>query len=268
VVRKLMQDGRRPLCVGLFFSLGHASVVILACVVIAATAAAVPLDAVRAVTGTIGSAVSATFLLLIGFANLLILRQVWGQMRRVREQGALAAEPHPDAAAGGLLTRLLRPALRLIRRSWQMYPLGFLFGLGLQVGCKLEQQSMYCGVACGARQGMFTAGMTLVDTADSILMVGAYDWALADPLRKLWYNLTITAASVAVALLIGGVEAAGMLADRLSLDGPGWRLVAALNDDITTLGCAVIAIFILAWIVSAAIYRWTAWSVRVVPAPD
>ncbi|MBN8909019.1 MAG: HoxN/HupN/NixA family nickel/cobalt transporter, partial [Rhodospirillales bacterium] len=156
------------------------------------------------------------------------------------------------------------------------YPLGFLFGLGFDTATEIGLMAI---AATQAAQGLdpwqvlvfpalFTAGMTLVDTADSILMVGAYDWALADPLRKLWYNLTITAASVAVALLIGGVEAAGMLADRLSLDGPGWRLVAALNDDITTLGCAVIAIFILAWIVSAAIYRWTAWSVRVVPAPD
>ncbi|OJW19054.1 MAG: nickel transporter [Rhodospirillales bacterium 69-11] len=276
VVRKLMQDGQRPIGVGLFFSLGHASVVFLACAVIAATAATIPLEAVREVTGTIGTAVSASFLMLIGLGNLLILRQVWGQLRHVRRDGRLPAQPFDAAGPQGLLTRLLRPALRAIRRSWQMYPLGFLFGLGFDTATEIGLMAIAATQAAGGLHpwevlvfpALFTAGMTLVDSADSILMVGAYEWAFVDPLRKLWYNLTITAASVAVALLIGGVEAAGMLADRLSLDGPAWRFVATLNEDVTLLGCLVIGIFVLAWIVSAGLYRWAAWNVRPATAQD
>ena len=145
-----------------------------------------------------------------------------------------------------------------------MYPLGFLFGLGFDTATEIG----LLGIAASqTMQGMahwqmlvfpalFTAGMTLVDTADSALMVGAYGWAAVRPMRKLWYNLTITAASVAVAVLIGGAEALGLLAERFDLHGPVWSFVARLNDDMNGLGFAVIGIFVACWAGSMLIYRW------------
>lgn len=145
-----------------------------------------------------------------------------------------------------------------------MYPLGFLFGLGFDTATEVGLLGIS---ATQASQGMspwqamvfpalFTAGMAVVDTADSVLMVGAYGWAFVNPLRKLWYNLTITAASVLVALLIGGVEALGLLADQLALTGPFWDAVGNLNDSFGYLGFAVVGIFVLCWTASTIIYRW------------
>jgi high-affinity nickel-transport protein len=264
VVRKLMQDGRRPFGVGLWFSLGHSTVVGLACLGIAATASALQIGEVRALTATVGTAVSAVFLLLIALVNLMILRGVWRSFREVRSGTAPPAQAFDTMLGGGVLARLFRPLFRVIRRSWQMYPLGFLFGLGFDTATEVGLLAI---AATQAAQGLghwqvlvfpalFTAGMALVDTADSVLMVGAYGWALVRPMRKLWYNLTITAASVAVALLIGGIEALGLIADRLGLDGAIWSAVAALNDDLANLGFVVVGIFVLTWVLSAAIYRW------------
>ena len=254
VVRKLMQDGQRPVEVGLYFSLGHSTVVVLACLTIAATAAG--LEGARAVGGTIGTAVSAGFLLAVAAINLVTLRGIWRDFRGART-GATAPPTGP-------LAWLLRRPMRLIGQSWHMYPLGFLFGLGFDTATEIG----LLGIAADqAIQGtphwqmlifpaLFTAGMTLVDTADSALMVGAYGMAAVQPMRKLWYNLTITAASVAVATLIGGAEALGLLAERFDLHGPVWSFVTGLNDDMNRLGFAVIGIFVLCWAGSVLIYRW------------
>jgi high-affinity nickel-transport protein len=254
VVRKLMREGQRPVDAGLYFSLGHSTVVVLACLLIAATASG--LQGAKDFGGTVGTAVSAGFLLIIAAVNLHSLRGIWRDFRGARTGS--------DAAPTGVLAWLLRRPMRLIGRSWHMYPLGFLFGLGFDTATEVG----LLGIAASeSAQGMphwqmlifpalFTAGMTLVDTADSALMVGAYGWADVRPMRKLWYNLTITAASVAVAVLIGGVEALGLLADRFDLHGPVWSFVTGLNDDMNRLGFAVIGIFVLCWAGSALIYRW------------
>jgi len=267
VVRKLLQDGRRGEPVGFFFSLGHSTVVILASAAIAATTAAMQdrLAGFRAVGGPIGTTISAAFLLLIALANLAILRGVWRSFRHVAAGGALEEAGLTAVLAGrGLLARLFRPLFRVVARSWHMYPLGFLFGLGFDTATEVGLIGIS---ATQASQGMspwqilvfpalFTAGMALVDTTDSILMVGAYGWALLRPLRKLWYNLTMTAASVVVALLIGGIEALGLLVERFGLQGGVWSLIAGLNDDLADLGFAVVAVFLLAWGLSALVYRW------------
>jgi len=267
VVRKLMQEGGRPLAVGFFFSLGHSTIVILASLAIAATAAAMQgsLERFKDVGGIIGTSVSGGFLLLIGLANLLILRGIWRSFRHVAAGGHLEAEGLDMLlAGGGPMARLFRPLFRTVTRSWHMYPIGFLFGLGFDTATEVGLLGI---AAAEAAQGMswwqtlvfpalFTVGMALVDTTDSVLMVGAYGWAFIHPIRKLWYNLTITAASVVVALLIGGIELLGLLADELGLDGGLWSVVAALNDDLTNFGFAVIGIFVLAWAASALIYRW------------
>jgi high-affinity nickel-transport protein len=162
------------------------------------------------------------------------------------------------------MARLFRPLFGAITQCWHMYPLGFLFGLGFDTATEVGLLGIS---ATQAAQGMspwhamvfpvlFTAGMALVDTADSVLMVGAYGWAFVHPLRKLWYNLTITAASVLVALLIGGVEALGLLGGQLALTGPFWAAIERLNGNFGYLGFAVIGIFVGCWGVSTIIYRW------------
>jgi high-affinity nickel-transport protein len=265
VVRKLMQDGRRPLAVGFFFSLGH-STLVLATVAVVVMAASVParFAPIRELGAAVGSGVSATFLLAIALVNAFILRDVWRRFRSVRRGEHVEAEDLDGLLGRGLLARLFRPLFRVISASWHMYPVGLLFALGFDTATEIG----LLGVAAAqTAQGLspwsilifpalFAAGMVLVDTTDGVFMVGAYGWAFANPLRKLWYNLTITAVSVLVAVLIGGVEALSIVADRLALQGSFWRAVADLNDGLAFAGFAVIGLCVLCWIASALIYRW------------
>lgn len=279
VVRKLMQDGQRPYTVGLWFSLGHSTIVVLASLAIAATAAAMQgrLEAAKEIGGVVGTLVSAGFLLAIAAANFIILLSIWRSLRQVRRGGSLDEEALDLLLGGrGFLARLFRPLFRAITRSWHMYPLGFLFGLGFDTATEVGLLGIS---ATQAAQGMspwqamvfptlFTAGMALVDTTDSALMVGAYGWAFVNPLRKLWYNLTITAASVVVALFIGGIEALGLLGDQLALSGPFWDAVGSLNDSLGYLGFAVVGIFVAAWIASTVVYRWLGYDRLEVTKPS
>jgi high-affinity nickel-transport protein len=266
VVRKLMQEGRHPISVGFFFSLGHSTIVVLASVAIAATAAMTQdqLTAFHNLGAAIGTIVSALFLLAIGLANLFILKGIWAAFSRART-GRRIVEEDLNALLGqcGLLARLFRPMFRLVTRSWQMYPIGFLFGLGFDTATEIGLLGIS---ATQAAQGLsfwtilifpalFTAGMSIVDTTDSVTMVGAYGWAFTTPIRKLWYNLTITAASVVVAVFIGGIEALGLIGDKLGLQGGFWGVVGGLNDNLTNFGFAVVGVFIASWVISTIIYR-------------
>jgi len=266
VTRKLMQEGKRPVTIGFFFSLGHSTVVVLASIVVAGTATAFKdqFAAFQSVGGVIGTLVSALFLLAIAAMNIVILVTVHRTFQRVK-----AGEPYVDEdlnvllAGRGLLARIFRPMFRMVRRSWHMYPLGFLFGLGFDTATEVALLGIS---ATQASQGLpiwsilvfpalFTAGMSLVDTTDSILMLGAYGWAFVKPIRKLYYNMTITFVSVMVALLVGGIEALGLAGGQLGLQGPFWDGIGALNDNFGTIGYLIIAVFILSWIASAVIYR-------------
>ncbi|HUZ74477.1 MAG TPA: HoxN/HupN/NixA family nickel/cobalt transporter [Stellaceae bacterium] len=265
VTRKLMQEGQRPVAVGFFFSLGHAAVVALAVAAVALTAGALQdrFAAFRAVGGLIGTGVSVSFLFAMAVVNLFVLASVYRRFRAMRSGSGLAvAGLDDDLDRRGILARLCRPLFRLIRRSWHMFPLGFLFGLGFETATEIA----LLGIAAdAARQqpigsimvfpALFAAGMTLIDSTDSVLMVGAYGWAFVKPIRKLYYNLIITAVSVVVALVVGGIEALGLVADRLSLDSPFWAYVALLNRDFGRLGYLIIAIFIASWALSALVYR-------------
>ncbi|PRG89647.1 HoxN/HupN/NixA family nickel/cobalt transporter [Burkholderia gladioli] len=272
VTRKLMQDGKRPFSVGLFFSLGHSTIVILATLGIAISALALRsrFDGFKAVGGTIGTAVSAGFLLVLALINLVILRDIWRRYRRARAAGAEAAAHHEHEAGshhhapGGLLTRLLRPLFRLVTRSAHMYPVGLLFGLGFDTATEIGLLAI---AAAQANQGLplhavlvfpalFTAGMTLIDSTDNVLMVHAYGWAMDDPKRKLAYNLSITFVSAAVALVIGGVEALGLAADKLGLAGGFWDAIGAINERFGAIGYGIVALFLACWVGSILFHRW------------
>jgi len=266
VTRKLMQEGKRPVAVGFFFSLGHSTVVVLASAAVAATALAFKqeFDSFRDVGGVLGTLVSALFLLAIAIMNIVILAGVYRTFQRVKAGGSYVEEDLNTLLAGrGLLARLFRPLFAMIERSWHMYPLGFLFGLGFDTATEIGLLGI---AATEASKGLsawsilvfpalFTAGMSLVDSTDSILMLGAYGWAFMKPVRKLYYNMTMTAVSILVALLVGGIEALGLLADRLSLQGGFWNLIDALNDSFGTIGYLIIGIFAGAWTISAVVYR-------------
>ncbi|WP_420210133.1 HoxN/HupN/NixA family nickel/cobalt transporter [Burkholderia aenigmatica] len=261
--RKLMQDGQRPVSVGLFFSLGHSTIVIAATLGIALTAFALRdrFDAFREIGGTIGTAVSATFLLVLACVNLVILRDLWRRYRGTHGHTHDATHVHRPA---GLVSRLLRPLFRFVSKSWHMYPVGVLFGLGFDTATEIGLLAI---AAAQASQGLpvytvmlfpalFTAGMTLIDSTDNVLMIHAYGWAMDDPQRKLLYNASITFVSAAVAIAIGGIEAASLLADKLSLTGPVRDALDAVGDRFGTIGYGIVALFLVCWIASILFHRW------------
>jgi high-affinity nickel-transport protein len=267
VVRKLMQEGKHPVSVGLFFSLGHSLVVAIAVAVIVGTAFALEgkLHPFKEIGSIIGTGASAFFLLTIAIINLVILRGVWKSFRRAR-RGETVADHELDMllSGRGFLARIFRPLFRMVSRSWQMFPIGFLFGLGFDTATEITLFTVAAGQASGGASfstvmlfpALFTAGMTLVDTTDSVLMVGAYGWAFLNPIRKIWYNLTITAVSALVAFFIGGIEALGLIADKLGLEGGIWDFVDRLNDGLANFGYVIIGIFVASWALSYLIYRW------------
>ncbi len=262
--RKLMQDGQRPVAVGTFFSLGHSTVVAALSLLIAVSAGVMrDMPAAQRIGGLIGTGVSAAFLLVIGVINLVVLLDIWRMFREVRDGGSYSEESLEDFLNNrGLLARLLRPALRLIRRSWHMYPLGFLFGLGFDTASEVALLGLAATSGAGGvpavyiliLPALFAAGMCAVDTTDGVLMLGAYGWAYVKPIRKLYYNLNITLVSVVIAFVIGGIEVLSIAAGQLGLSGGIWNLVSGL--DFGLVGVGIIAIFVASWLVSTAIYRW------------
>jgi high-affinity nickel-transport protein len=267
VTRKLMQEGKRPISVGFWFSLGHSAVVVLAVLTIAVTTTVLAsrFDAWKGIGGTVSTSVSTLFLLAVAAMNTVILVGVWKTFRHVRRGGAFADRDFDLLLSSrGLLARLFRPVFRLVTQSWHMMPLGFLFGLGFDTATEVALLGLS---ASQAGEGMsiwsimifpalFAAGMSLIDTTDGVLMLGAYNWAYVKPMRKLYYNLVITAVSVIVALLIGGIEGLNLIGNHLGLAGWPWSAIAALNSNFNGLGFAIIGVFIFAWLASLVIYRY------------
>ncbi|MGB7185109.1 MAG: HoxN/HupN/NixA family nickel/cobalt transporter, partial [Candidatus Acidiferrales bacterium] len=265
--RKLMQEGKRPVAVGFMFSLGHSTIVVIGAAAIAGTAIALQhrVDATRSVGGVIGTLVSAFFLFAIAIVNLIVLRSIYGAFVRVR-RGEPYVEEDFDMLLGnrGLLSRLFRPMFRMITRSWHMYPIGLLFGLGFDTATEIGLLGISAAEASTGLSfssilvfpALFAAGMSLIDTTDNILMLGAYGWAFVKPIRKIYYNMTITSVSVIVALVVGGVEALGLLAGQFHLTGRFWNAVTKLNNNFGTLGYFIVALFALSWMVSVAVYKW------------
>ncbi|MGA2584072.1 MAG: HoxN/HupN/NixA family nickel/cobalt transporter [Tepidisphaeraceae bacterium] len=264
VTRKLMQEGKRPMLVGFFFSVGHSTIVILLSLAIAITAARIQsrFDGLERMGNVLGTAISALFLFGIALINLLVLRGVVQTFRGVKR-----GEQYVDQDLDGMLSnmgaigRMVRPMIRLVDASWKMYFVGFLFGLGFDTATQVG----LLGIAAAAgTQGvpiwsilifplLFTAGMCIVDTADGILMLGAYGWAFVHPVRKLYYNMTITAVSVFIALVVGGIEVLSLVSDQFNLQGPFWDRINGL--DFVWVGVTIIGIFVCSWILSIFAYR-------------
>ena len=267
VTRKLMQDGKRPVAIGFMFSLGHSTIVVIGSAAIALATVFLQnrIEAIKNVGSVAGTLVSTLFLFGIAFANLLVLRSVYKAFSRVR-RGLPYVEEDLDLllAGGGFLARIFRPVFALIRSSWQMYPLGILFGLGFDTATEIGLLGISASQASNGLPiwsimvfpVLFAAGMSLIDTTDNILMLGAYGWAFVKPIRKLYYNLTITSVSVFVAFAVGGIEALGLLAGQFGLSGFFWEIVRKLNDNFGILGYCIIALFAASWILSLAIYKW------------
>ncbi|WP_226895865.1 HoxN/HupN/NixA family nickel/cobalt transporter [Polymorphobacter sp. PAMC 29334] len=264
VTRKLLQAGERPVAVGFFFALGHSAVVtIVAAAVGYAATILISLQSVQGVAGGISTAASALFLLAIAFINIAIFRSVWHTYRHVRAGGSFD-EADLDLLLGGrgLMSRLLRPLFRLITKSWHMLPLGFLFGLGFDTATEVTMFSLSASQAAHGTTfiallllpALFAAGMSLIDTLDGVVMLGAYEWAVLQPIRRLKYNLVITLVSAALALVTGGIELIGFCCEHLGLSGNLWLRVAALKESFNSLGMAVVAVFLLAWGMS---YLWS-----------
>jgi high-affinity nickel-transport protein len=268
VTRKLMQEGKRPVAVGFFFALGHSTIVVALSIAIAIAATTLKADfsGFTSIGGVIGTLVSACFLFAIAAANILVFFSIYRTFRIARTGGRFVEEDLDLALSNrGLLGRLFRRFFRLVERSWHMYPLGVLFGLGFDTATEVGLLGIS---ATQAARGMsiwsimvfpalFTAGMSLMDSSDSILMLGAYGWAFVKPIRKLYYNLTITAVSVIVAVVVGALEALNLIGDQLGLTGGGgfWGAIGAINDNFGILGYAIIGIFVVSWLISFAIYR-------------
>jgi high-affinity nickel-transport protein len=265
VTRKLMQEKKRPIGVGFFFSLGHSTIVVALTIFIAITAVAVSnFSNLQAIGGLIGTSVSAVFLLLIAAINIVILVDVYKTFREVKSGGDyndLALDESLNKR--GLMGRFFRPLLKATDHSWKMYPIGLLFGLGFDTATEVGLLGI---AAATAGKGipiaailifpaLFTAGMTLMDTTDSVLMLGAYGWAFVKPIRKLYYNLNITLISVIVALVVGGIEALGILITELNLSGPPWDQINILGNNFGLLGVIIVGLFLLSWLVSTIIYK-------------
>src|SRR4051812_42047601 len=262
--RKLMQEGQRPVGVGLFFSLGHSSIVVGLTVLIAISAGIISdIPTFAEVGGLIGTAVSATFLIVIGVINLIVLVDVYRMFRTVSRGGAYDEESLEDFLNNrGLLARIFRPMLRSITKSWHMYPLGVLFGLGFDTASEVALLGL--AATSGASHipvgyililpMLFAAGMSLVDTTDGILMLGAYGWAYFKPIRKLYYNLNITLVSVIIAFGIGGIEVLSLVGEKFGLTGGLGDWIATLDS--TLIGVGIIAVFLGSWAISTVVSRW------------
>jgi nickel/cobalt transporter (NiCoT) family protein len=265
--RKLMAEGQRPLSVGFWFSLGHSTIVfalgVLVVIGVRGLSGAVEDEGsgLQQATGLIGPLVSGTFLLVIGLLNLVILVSILGIFRRMRRGEFDEAELEAELGRRGLMTRFYARATRAVRKPWHMYPLGCLFGLGFDTATEV---TLLVLAGAGAAGGLpfyailclpilFAAGMSLFDTLDGMFMNFAYGWAFSRPVRKIFYNLAITGLSVAVALLIGGIELLAVLADELSLTGGLWDVVTGI--DLNLIGYLVVALFVLTCAIAVTVWR-------------
>src|SRR5262245_15839327 len=275
VTRKLMEQKKRPVAVGFYFSLGHSTVVLLMCLVVAIGADYVQAHSpqLKEIGSLIGTSISAAFLLLLAGLNLIVFIRVFRAYRTVQAGGEINDDSLQSLLNGrGFLARILRPLFDIVSKSWHMFPIGFLFGLGFDTASAVS----LLGIAATQAAHevpiwsilvfplLFAAGMCLIDTTDGVVMLGAYGWAFVHPTRKLFYNMIITACSFVIAFAIGGLEALSLIADRLSLEGGFWNCINVLSENSGLFGYAIIAVLLVCWLASLVIHR----SARVSPVAD
>jgi nickel/cobalt transporter (NiCoT) family protein len=266
--RKLMAEGKRPMSVGFFFSLGHSTVVFalafLFSIGIRSLGGQVENggSTLHSVTGLIGTGVSGTFLYIIGILNLLILISILKVFRRMRRGDWDERELEEQLNSRGLMNRFYGRFTRAIREPWQMYPLGVLFGLGFDTATEVALLFLAAGAASSGLPFyailclpvLFAAGMSLLDTIDGSFMNFAYGWAFSKPVRKVYYNITITGLSVAVALIVGTIELTSIFADQFGLHGALWDSVSNIN--LNTVGFAIVGLFVVTWLIAVLIWRF------------
>jgi nickel/cobalt transporter (NiCoT) family protein len=262
--RKLLQDGKRSLGTGFYFSLGHSTIVfsLTAGLAVAAGTVHSRIPAFQGYGSTVGASVSGTFLLLIGALNLLVLLDIVGVFRRMKLGHYDEQDLERALVNQGFLSRfLLKRVGSRIDASWKMYPLGVLFGLGFDTATEIGLLALAAGVATHhvpflaviSLPLIFAAGMSLMDTADGAFMSHAYGWAFSSPVRKIYYNISVTSLSIAVAWLIGAIELLQVLAAKLSLHGPFWSLLQGL--DLGRLGYVVVGLFAATWLCSLTLWK-------------
>jgi high-affinity nickel-transport protein len=263
--RKLMQDGERPLTVGTWFSLGHSTVVVglIIALVLAISQVQEQIPVLKSSGAIIGTAASGVFLFLIGLINVVIVLGIYQTFKTLRQGHLDEAELESLLENRGFLNRYFRGLFAIVRKPWQIYPIGVLFGLGFDTASEIALIALTLTV--GLSQSiplwmvlllpfLFTCGMVLVDTSDSVAMRAVYGWAFLKPLRKIYYNLTITLISVVIAFAIGGLELLQVLSSELNLNGPFWSVLANLNFE--TMGIAIIGVFLASWLVSIAVWKY------------
>ena len=266
VTRKLVQSGDRPVSVGFYFALGHSTVVIIAVLIVywTATIASEPFKQWQEVGEIVSTCVSACFLFAIALINLLAMRDTYRALKKQRQEAGGSIETAIPANGGGIISKLLRPLMNGLSKPSHMYPVGFLFGLGFETATEIALLQVSASSSVKGQSLMnvmvlpvlFTAGMTLVDSADGMIMVGAYNWAFINPIRKLYYNLIITFVSVVVGVVVGGIELVGLAKDKLNLEtGWFWSTIGTLQDNFGTIGLVIVGVFIVTWLVSAIVYR-------------
>ncbi|WP_410618572.1 HoxN/HupN/NixA family nickel/cobalt transporter [Amycolatopsis sp. cmx-8-4] len=266
--RKLMADGQRPLSVGFWFSLGHSTIVFVLCLLLSLGVRALAgqvedgSSTLHRTTGLIGTSVSGVFLYVIAILNLVVLVGILRVFKRMRRGEFDEAALEHQLDNRGLMNRLLRGATKAVRKPWHIYPVGLLFGLGFDTATEIGLLVLAAGAATFALPWyailvlpiLFAAGMSLFDTVDGCFMNFAYGWAFAKPVRKIFYNLTVTALSVAVALLIGTIELVSILAEKLDItSGP---LAAIASVDLDYVGFAIVGLFVLTWVIALAVWRF------------
>jgi high-affinity nickel-transport protein len=276
--RKLMQEGKLPVAVGFFFSLGHSTIVFGLTIAIALASVLLKshFDSFAAIGGVIGTTVSGFFLLAIAVVNLIIFVSVYRTFQHVKNGGRFVEEDiNLILAKRGFFGRIFRTLFRLIGHSWQMYLVGFLFGLGFDTATEVGMLGISAREATNGLSvwsilvfpTLFTAGMALVDSTDSILMLGAYGWVFVKPIRKLYYNLTVMFVSVVGAFLIGGIEVLGLIGDQLKMHGAIWDAVGSISEHFGFVGFVIIGVFAGSWAVSILIYLRNSYDVIEV-SPD
>jgi nickel/cobalt transporter (NiCoT) family protein len=265
--RKLLQQKQKPVSVGFFFSLGHSTVVFVIALALGLAVHAIvsgvagPQGQLRNIGGIVGTSVSGLFLVLIGIANLVILLDIVRVYRNMRAGHYDREGLEEDLVAGGFMTRVFGRLFNVITRSWHVYLVGLLFGLGFDTASEVALLAISAGAAS---QGLpllailslpviFAAGMTLMDTTDGAFMAKAYSWAFSNPIRKVFYNLTITGLSVFVALFVGGIELLQILAQVAHLSGGFWTAVTGLN--FANMGFFIVGAFVATWIVAFAVFK-------------